>query len=328
MAVDITAVADVIVPELFTKYSLERTATAWALIQAGIVTRSAEFDALARQGGKTVNMPFFQDLSGRSEATPGDGSTELGVAKIASASDVAAVHYRSKAWGTNDLAGAMSSSDPLGAISSLVGDFWAREYQQFLLESLTGVFAAASMAAKINDVSVADVTVPANGVYMDETVFVDTIDLMGDASKNVTAIAMHSKVRNGLWKKKLLKTNTDIVTQAEVDYFLGRRIVVDDSLPKVAVTGGYKYTSYLFGQGAFAYGEGIPQNPVEASRENLKRNSLLVNDKILILHPRGVKWAATAAGNTPSDTELETGTSWVLAYEAKNVRIVSAVTNG
>lgn len=328
MPVDITAVADVIVPSLFAKYSQERTATQWALIQAGIVVRSPEFDAKASAGGKVQTMPFFQDLSGNSEATPGDGTTSLGVAKITSASDAAAIHYRSKAWGTNDLAGAMSSSDPLGAISSLVGDYWSREYQRLLLASLKGVFLAASMSGKILEYFNADVS--ANGAKdLDDAVFIDGLGLMGDASQKVTAAAVHSAVRNGLWKKGLIEIQQGATPEEDKQYFLGRRLVVDDSLPKVAVTGGFKYTSYLFGQGAFGYGEGTPQNPVEIQREALKRNSLLVNDKQIVLHPRGVKWtSANHAGNTPSDAELETGTSWASAFELKNIRLGAVVTNG
>lgn len=323
----VTAVSDIIVPALFTKYSQERTATQWELIKSGIVVRSAEWDKKAQDTAKVVQMPFFQDIAGSSQETPGDGSTALTVNKITSAQDNAAVHYRSQAWGDNDLAGSLAKADPLGAISMLVGDYWAREYQRLLLLALSGVFGAASMAAKILDYYNADVT--ANGTKeFDGDVFVDAIDLMGDASKTITAMAMHSKVRNGLWKKGLIDTARDQDSGAEFDVYMGRRVIVDDSMPKSAVTGGYKYTTYLFGQGAFAYGEGTPKNPVETDREILKRNSLLVNDKIMILHPRGVKWNLSHTGNTPSEAEIATGANWVRVFEPKNVRIVAVNTNG
>jgi hypothetical protein len=325
MSVDITAVADVIIPELFTRYSQERTAEQWALIQAGIVVRDAEWDRKAVDGSKTVQMPFFKDISGNSQATPGDGATSLNVNKIASAQDNCALHYRSNAWGDNDLAGVMAKADPLGAISALTGDYWAREYQRLLLLALAGVFGAASMAAKILSYFNADVG--ANGKKeLDDEVTIDAIGLMGDASEKVTAMGVHSDVRNGLWKKGLI----EVVKSGDenLQFFMGRRLIIDDSMPKEAVTGGFKYTSYLFGQGAFAYGEGKAKNPVEVGRDILKRNSLLVNDKVLILHPRGVKWSLDHAGDTPTDEEIETGTSWVRAFEAKNVRLAAVVTNG
>lgn len=325
MSVDVTAVQDVIVPSLFNKYSQERTATQWALIQAGIVVRDAEWDQKAKDGAKSVQMPFFQDISGASQATPGDGSTELSVNKITSAQDACAIHYRSNAWGDTDLATAMAKADPLSAISNLTGDYWAREYQRLLLLALAGVFGAASMAAKILSYFNADVG--ANGAKeLDDLVAIDAIGLMGDASAKVTAMAVHSDVRNGLWKKGLIEVQT--VGGEDQQYFMGRRLVIDDSMPKEAVTGGYKYTSYLFGQGAFAYGEGMAKNPVEVGREILKRNTLLVNDKVLILHPRGVKWAFNHTGDTPTDNEISTGTSWSRAFEPKNVRLAAVVTNG
>jgi hypothetical protein len=321
----VTAVADIIVPELFNRYSQERTAQAWELVQSGIVVRSPEWDQKAKDGAKSVQMPFFQDISGPSQATPGNGTDELTVNAIQSAQDTCAIHYRSNAWGDNDLAAALAKADPLGAIQNLVGDYWAREYQRLLLLSLKGVFGAATMAAKILEYFNADVG--ADGAKeLDDEVTIDAIGLMGDASERVTAIGVHSAVRNGLWKKGLLEITQENGENRQ--WFMGRRLIVDDSMPKVAVTGGYKYTSYLFGQGAFAYGEGMPRNPVEVDRVILKRNSVLVNDKIIILHPRGVKWGIEHGGNTPTDEQMEAGGSWARAYEAKNVRLAAVVTNG
>lgn len=38
-----------------------------ALVQSGIIANSAEFDKLASSGGKLVNMPYFDDLTGDDE---------------------------------------------------------------------------------------------------------------------------------------------------------------------------------------------------------------------------------------------------------------------
>ena len=39
------------------------------------------------------------------------------------------------------------------------------------------------------------------------------------------------------------------------------------------------------------------------------------------MHPRGVRWIGTPAGQTPSNTELATSTNWALADDRKNVAI-------
>ena len=65
----ITKIADVIVPELFNPYVINRTMELSALFQCGIVTNNAEFDRLASEAARTHNMPFFEDLNGESEPT-------------------------------------------------------------------------------------------------------------------------------------------------------------------------------------------------------------------------------------------------------------------
>ncbi len=53
-----TKIADVIVPELFTPYVLNKTAEKSALWQSGIVGDLDEEVAFGTKGGTTVNIPF------------------------------------------------------------------------------------------------------------------------------------------------------------------------------------------------------------------------------------------------------------------------------
>lgn len=62
-----TTLQDVIVPELFNPYVINRTMELSALVQSGIIVNNTEFDALASQASPMVNMPFFEDLTGESE---------------------------------------------------------------------------------------------------------------------------------------------------------------------------------------------------------------------------------------------------------------------
>ena len=58
-----TLISDIIIPSVFENYALERTATKSAFVQSGIVELNPHFDALAAGGGKTIDMPFWQDIS-------------------------------------------------------------------------------------------------------------------------------------------------------------------------------------------------------------------------------------------------------------------------
>lgn len=126
-----TTLQDVIVPELFNPYVINRTMELSALFQCGIITNDAKFDALASQAAPTVNMPFFEDLTGESEQII-EGK-DLEDNKIASKKDVAVIFRRAKMWSATDLSGAMAGSDPMQAIATLVARFWERDLQKELV---------------------------------------------------------------------------------------------------------------------------------------------------------------------------------------------------
>lgn len=92
----ITKIADVIVPELFNRYVINRTMELSAFFQSGIVVNSPEFDALASEAARTHNMPFFEDLQGESEPTLED--VKMTPAKIGSNKDVSTTILRQKMW--------------------------------------------------------------------------------------------------------------------------------------------------------------------------------------------------------------------------------------
>ena len=119
-----TKISNVIVPELFNQYVLNKTAEKSALWQSGIVGSLDQPIAFGTAGGTTVNLPFWNDLSGESEVLT--DTTALTVNNITASKDVAILHARGKAWGANDLAKALSGDDPMGAIGDLVADYFSK----------------------------------------------------------------------------------------------------------------------------------------------------------------------------------------------------------
>ena len=59
-----TAIADIIIPTEFEKYAIERTAELSNFGRSGIIMGDPRFDELASMGGRTIQMPFWKDLSG------------------------------------------------------------------------------------------------------------------------------------------------------------------------------------------------------------------------------------------------------------------------
>ena len=206
-----TTLSDIIVPELFNPYVIQKTLEKSALVQSGIVQNDAEFDKLASQASPLVNMPFFSDLTGESETViEGD---DLTADKISSKKDVAVILRRAKMWSATDLSAAMSGADPMAAIASLVSDFWVRDLQKELIAVLKGIFgtipavsdgspkeAETRLASNILDMSSAS----GNGAKWSGSAFIDAQQLLGDNKAELTAVVMHSAVEAALRKQDLI----------------------------------------------------------------------------------------------------------------------------
>lgn len=227
---------------------------------------------------------------------------------------------RQQKWSATDLSGALAGKDPMQAIGNLVAGYWARQYQKELINLLTGVFASTSMADHVNDIS----GLTGKAANISASSFIDSLQLMGDAQDQLTAVAMHSATKAYLKKQNLIETERDS-TSVEFDTYQNRRVIVDDGCP---VESGV-YTTYLFGQGAIAFGEG---NPVDFVQTETKRDpdvgagvNMLYNRHCFIMHPRGVAWQNVKREHVESPTrvELADGTNWKRVYESKQIRMVA-----
>jgi len=322
MSVTKTIISDVIVPEVFNPYVIERTAELSAFYQSGIIARTPALDALASSGGKLVNMPFWEDLTGDDEVLSDQNALTVG--KIKAGQDVAALLARGRAWSVNDLAKALSGDDPMAAIGDLVAEYWARRFQVILLKILEGIFGDTTGMGE-NKLDISGGT--GDAAIISAKTAVDAIYKLGDNADKLTGFAMHSATVAKLAKDDLIEYIKPSEGAAEVPTFLGKRVVVDDSLPVNTSTG--VYTTYIFGAGAFGWGEGGAPVPVETARDALAGDDILVHRRHFILHPRGVAFQGTDLSDgkggtnaTPSNTNLAAYANWKRVYESKNVRIV------
>lgn len=310
-----TRISDVIVPSVFDPYVQNRTMELSAIYQSGIAQNDATFDGLASSAGRTINMPYWNDLSGQSQVL--SDSAALVPDKITAGQDVAVILRRGNAWSSNDLAANLAGSDPMRAIGDMVAGYWARDMQKTLLSTLKGVFSSASMSANVSDIS----ALTGGAEKISASAFIDAAYRLGDAQDQLTAVIMHSAVMAALAKQNLIQFVQPSGESTSVPTYLGKRVIVDDGCPVSSGT----YTTYLFGQGAIALGNGNPVGftATETDRDSLAGVDYLINRKTLIMHPRGVAFqSAAVAGAAPSNAELETATNWNRVYDAKKVKIV------
>lgn len=325
-----TKLSDIIYPSVFQDSVLEMTATVSRLVQSGIVEITPEFNELASGKAKTVNMPFWQDLSGNSEELSDSGS--LDVNAITQAQDIAVKHFRGKAWSANDLVKYIVGDDPMMRVVERVAAWWDRDMQtKIVVPSLTGIFATALASTHVHDIAAADAANATDANLIGSDAVIDAAGKLGDNWDKITGMVMHSVPFRRLQKLNLIETEKLQDQDIVINRFLGREVIVDDGCRTVAISNGYDYHTYLFGRGALAMGNSTTlaaDEAVETDRDILAGDDILVNRRHFLLHPRGVAFTGSPAGTSPTSTELQTGSNWTKKWETKNIRVIDLVTNG
>lgn len=332
----VTRISDVIVPAVFVPYVQQKSLQLSALYRSGIIVADPQISALAKGAGKTFNMPYWNDLGGESDVGSDDPAVRSTPDSINAGTDVSAKQFRAKSWSSMDIAGELAGDDPAKVIGDSVAGFWARDGQKNLIKSLSGVLAD-NAANDGGDMIVSVASDSASAIVAAEKISAPLIlqakQTMGDAAGGLSAICMHSVLHTQLQSQSLIAYIPNDKADIGWGTYLGYTVIVDDECPAVAGANRITFTSYLFGRGAVAYGEGEPKVPVEVVRDASAGNGTgqetLHSRKSFILHPRGIKFtSASVAGVAPTNAELAMAANWDRAYARKAIRIAAIKTNG
>jgi len=319
MSNGITLLENVIQPTVFTPYVIQRTMELSAILQSGIMTNNSEYDTLASGPNTLVDMPFWEDLDGEEETVEQGGFYTPD--NINASKDIARKQMFGKSWGANALAALLSGDDPLAAIGDLVAGFWSRAMQARLLLMLEGIFKSAGMEDKVHDTSALNGEA---GILSGES-FIDAGQKMGDAKELLTAVTMHSIVEAHLAKRGLIEYVQEADQSDRVAYFMRKRVIVDDGMGYDTATKTGEM--YLFGVGAIALGNGkhprIKETELDRDSMSHAGEDYLINRRIVIMHPRGIKWTENNVSKEfPTRAELADGSNYQRVYEPKAIRIV------
>ncbi len=310
-----TKLADVIVPEVWNDYFLEKTAETSVLLNSGILSADEAIRNKVNGGGNFVEMPFWTDLTGDDEAGgKGFDGDPLTMDKINAEKDVAVKIFRAKMWGATDFADILSGDDPLGRIADRAVAYWNRRKQVALISALKGVFNGALSSTHVLDIS--GETGAAAVIGASSTI--DAGQKLGDVAGELKSIAMHSATYAKLQKDQLIEYVEPANAKIRIPTYLGKTVVVDDTMPVESDV----YTTYLFAGGAIGYADiDLGKTAVETDRDTSSGLDTLVTRVGFVMHPRGVKWAVTTAN--PDNTALATGGNWERVYELKNIRMIA-----
>lgn len=292
---------------------IQKTTDKSALLQSGIC--SADSNIVMGAGNTIVNLPFWKNLTGDDEIL--SDSNAMTVGNISTGKDIACVHLRGRAWSANDLASLLAGDNAMTAIGNKTADYWAKQIQKVLINSLEGAFSATSVNGLVNDISAGS----GSASVISADAMIDTVAKLGDNADTLTGVMMHSAVMFKLLKMDLIDFIPASEGKASLTTYMGKRVIVDDSLTAT----GDAYPIYFFGDGAVAFNEGTNVINVETDRDKLAGDDFLITRRQFTMHPRGIKWKGTPTGVTPSNTELATGTNWELVEDIKNVGITKLI---
>jgi len=309
-----TRLANVIVPSIFTPYTIEQSAVRSNLLQSGLVISNPALDQLASGGGSTFNLPFFKDLTGDSEII--EDNTALTVNALdGNQSQIGVALNRAKSFGSSFLAQYVSGEDPMRVIGDLVADYWVREEQKIVANILKALFGTSGpiTSTHLNDQNAAALT---------NTMLIDTIAKIGDSYDKLSTIVCHSSIYHSLRKLDLVQYVSEPSNLPfQFPTYMGMNILVDDGVE----VSGSTYTTYVFAEGAFSRGVGTldADDATEVDRDSLKSEDVLINRRRYIMHPNGFKWVGSPAGSSPTNAELATPTNWTAVYDSKNIPVVA-----
>jgi hypothetical protein len=310
-----------------------------AFFESGAVIRNGMLDGFANSPGKTGELPFWKDVDGSEEVNYSTDTTDTATPKkIIQGEQIYRKAFVNQGWSESDLAAELAmGGTAMRRIRARADSYFLRQWQRRLIATSNGILAdnvANDSGDMVIDVAAEAIASQTSSTLFNRDAFTEAVYTMGDASDQLTTIAVHSAVMKQMVKNDDIDYIPDSNGQLTIPTYMGLRVVVDDGLTVTAgTTDGFKYTSVIFGNGAFGYGEGTHPNPVEVEREASQGNGGGIEKlwvrKTWILHPFGFQNTGTPATNGFSYTlaELAAATAWDRVIERKNVPLSFLITN-
>ena len=305
-------------------------------IMSGVALRNPLIDAMATTGGNIGEIPFFKPLGTDEPNYSNDDSAVNSTPKnIISAKQTYRLAAQNQSWSVMDLAAELALQDPVAAINGRIGQYWATNNERRVINSCLGILADSvtnHFSDMVNDIHVdvaADIT-PDTQIGGDAVL--DAFQTLGDHDSLVTAMAVHSVQYTALRKQNLIDFIPNARGEVNIPTYMGKTLIVDDSLPVEVAGDTFKYTTVLFGSGAFATGEGRVLNPSELDRDPSSGNGggqeVIYSRRSDIIHPQGYQFTSdSVVGESATQAELKDGSNWARAYERKNIPMGFLVTN-
>lgn len=332
-----TQLADVYVPLTFNRRMQEAQIQMNAFLSSGVAAPDQLLATQFAAGGNIGELPQYNGITiGEPDYSSDDPAVNSTPAKITSKKQIARSAHRNKSWSTMDLASDLAVEDPMAAITGRVGGYWATDDEQRCIRSAAGILAdniANDSEDMVNVLATDAAGAVTDAERISATAIIAAEQTMGDHKTKLSVIAMHSVQHTRLRLQGLIVDNVDPSTgNLLYSSYLGKRVVVDDSLYTVSGANRITYHVILFAPGAFSFAAGPVMTPSEITRNALAGNgggeTILTSRTNTIFHPNGFQClAAGVAATTATYAELAAAAAWDRVVERKNVGMAFLTVN-
>ncbi|MEL4861015.1 phage coat protein [Pseudoflavonifractor phocaeensis] len=304
-------------------------------------------DAFSSQTGTAyATIP----MTGRIGGTPlnYDGKTDITAQTTTTYERGVVVVGRAQSWTELDFSTDITGGvDFMDNVAAQVAEYWDAMDQETLLHILNGIFA---MTGAKNLEFVNGHTLDITGKTGEDkdgnplanagaaTLNTAIQKAAGDNKAKFTIAIMHSVVATNLENLNLLAylKQTDangVQRDLGLATWNGRVVIIDDSMPvehvdevpaagdTPAVPAYDKYTTYIFGDGAFDYENIGAKVPYEMSRDPKANGGqdTLYSRQRKVFAPYGISWTRKSQVSlSPTDVELENGANWTLVHNGES----------
>lgn len=323
-----------------------------AFLDSGAMVLDQEIADQIAGGSNVYTVPFFNTLGGI--PVNYDGKTDITTDEIDGGDLSGVVYGRAKGWKARDFIADFHKVDPMGAIVSQVAGYWDKQHQAMLIRIAKAVFGVseqaymtdaqkaytAAFASHLTDISSGSTTVSAGNKLAETSINDALVKACGDKAQGQFKLAiMHSTVAKNLANLDLLEFRkyTDpmgIQRTLNIADANGMTVVVSDQVPTVPGSGSSatKYTSYIFGEGAFRYAPAPVNKPVGTERSETKNggeDTLVTRLRETIL-PNGFSYTHNGAtdGVSPDDATLGNSAKYAPVVDPKCIGMAQIVSNG
>ena len=326
----------------FARYLTEQIVENSAMIQSGLIQTDARLNNVT---GVLVELPFFDQLSYVEENVDSSNSWGTGGAgRYQTQAHTASTQYgtivtRGAAFAADMLSQYETGEKALENVSQQLTRKINKDITSKIVSQFTGLFGTALAGNTLNVAAAAGKTAEGEN-YLNAQNVTAAKYLLGEKAADVSILVVHPLVAADMEARGMLvfqnsggtveyASNGVGVTNTQVGYFAGLRVVVDSQVPTVDPASGSTgdavgYVSYLAAPGVVRTGSQFPLS-IKANEDILSLQDVMSVTYNRIDHVLGTSYSGTPH---PKNTDLANASKWSLAYSSReNVPLIQMVTN-